>query len=282
MAKDDNSDFGTWPLLCDARALVAKYCKSETLAENLILDYERKGRIAHVSYHEQDQHFRGINPRPWGTSAANVYYPVDWENSTVSYVRGEPQDKSNIVLEAVLDEAGYLPPNLVYQIQLVRLCPEHLFAMLRELKLLPPDEEAWSAAAPKPTASNAERVAAGLTSSAPKPVVEKRSTKKWLEYAIEQRRDELIGLKPQTAAKKLALWMKQELYDPQKPVGWHRLKNIGRESDLLPVKATGKRPQSDRESDRKATAVGKRSLSLASNDRKTTEKATAKRPKDNR
>src|SRR5262245_26985497 len=71
-----------------------------------------------------------------------------------------------------------------------------------------------------------------LANSTSEPPAEKRPTKEWLEYAINQQRDELAGLKTQTAAKRLAKWMAAGLYNPEKPVGWHRLKNIGRELEL--------------------------------------------------
>jgi hypothetical protein len=88
---DNDHNAEEWLLLCDARALVARYCKSETAAERLLLEFARKGQFLRYRFYQsdardkaifhpadtRDKALRGIDPRIWGSSNDAVRVIVD-------------------------------------------------------------------------------------------------------------------------------------------------------------------------------------------------------------
>jgi hypothetical protein len=109
----------------------------------------------------------------------------------------------------------------------------------------PGTEDPVSAAAAVTSTSSAEEKPSKPAAAAGGPKVEKaaggkieeelRSTKPWIEHAIGQQRAELVGLSTKAAAEKLAGWMRQGLYSPQRVVGWNRIRAIAKELKLLPI-----------------------------------------------
>jgi hypothetical protein len=140
-----------WPLLFEVRAFVAQYCKSASVAEQLILDHAKRGHFRRYRWHEMEggPSTRGISPDRWGVSKPEIglHIIVDFDNSTVTYLRVEPGSYAfTLALEDRLE--GFLPPPS-YQIRLVRLHCSEVLSMLRAVGLLPPLTELES----KPAAS---------------------------------------------------------------------------------------------------------------------------------
>ena len=51
---DDFSIGEEWPLLCDVRAFVTRYCKTETAAQELLLEFARKGHFKRYRWYAPD------------------------------------------------------------------------------------------------------------------------------------------------------------------------------------------------------------------------------------
>jgi hypothetical protein len=151
---DDNSTGEEWTLLCDARALVVRYCKSETTAQELLLDFAGKGYFKRYHWFAPDSPRErtgaGIDPRLWGTSSECVEIVVDWDASCVTYARKFPSDRFGLMLIQGLRD--FLPADPQCRMLLVRLHRDDLLAMLRAAGLLEPMAEAApkEAVAPEP------------------------------------------------------------------------------------------------------------------------------------
>src|SRR5262245_2208072 len=95
-ADDTSKPDDDWLLLCDVRTLVAQYCKSPCSAERLIMEYARKGHFKSYRFHDStgptERGGPGISPTSWGAAypKLGVCVAVDFANSTVTWMRGEP------------------------------------------------------------------------------------------------------------------------------------------------------------------------------------------------
>jgi hypothetical protein len=121
-------------LLVDVRALVAQACKSRSEAERLIIEYANKGHFKRV---------RGtggyIDPRHWGfcDPGLGFFIPVNFDTSTVEYVR-LPADKATSYLlrqqmDELLQKDFYGPPHEA--MRLVRLWRSEVLSMLTKAGL---------------------------------------------------------------------------------------------------------------------------------------------------
>jgi hypothetical protein len=129
---DHNNIFDEWLLLHDVLELVAQHCKSTRGAERLVIDRAQKGHFTQCRF-EGDY----ISPRSWGAAYPKIglYVSVDWDSSSVIYVRGEPTSYAfTLALQEILE--GFLPPPL-QQMHLVRLAPGEVLSMLRNIGLMP-------------------------------------------------------------------------------------------------------------------------------------------------
>jgi hypothetical protein len=157
-ARDDDV---IWLLLCDVLALTVSFCRTPDAAKWLLLETAHNGEFPHYRWRQSknkslrgaDPQHRGIDPRFWGKSAGSVHYPVDWENSTVAYVRleGSPYSLEGVILEQLGD---FLPAEPYFQINLVCWPLRDVLKMLHQAGLLldasafkPPSNSATSAAA---------------------------------------------------------------------------------------------------------------------------------------
>jgi hypothetical protein len=132
-----------WLLLRAARDLVAKYCGgSASAAERLIIEYAQAGYLKRYRGHGE----RLIVPRHWGFSDPHLglYTPVDFDNSTVSYVNAGPvSETTKLMMEDAiehLEKVVELPPP-VFQMCLVHLDRDEVLSMLRKAELLELSEE---------------------------------------------------------------------------------------------------------------------------------------------
>src|SRR5262245_28823615 len=83
-----------WPLLSAVLAFVAQLCKSQPAGKDLILEFARKGHFTQYRYYSSDDgsSARGIPPTSWGAwdPKIGLCVLVDFETSTVTYIRLEP------------------------------------------------------------------------------------------------------------------------------------------------------------------------------------------------
>ena len=140
-----------WLLLREVRDLVAKYCGgSVPEAERLIIEYAQKGHFRACRFHG-DRSASLIQTRHWGAMhpELGLCIPVDFDNSTVTYMRREPpSETTKLMMEDVhenLDQVLELPPP-VFQMRLVRLSRDQVFSMLRMEGLLESSEQPSAAA----------------------------------------------------------------------------------------------------------------------------------------
>jgi hypothetical protein len=183
------------PLLCDARALVAKHTRREPSAAQLLLDFY----AAPYGYRYQSvtefaetgsRPGRGIDPGCWrgsvGSRRLGKHVVVDWENNTVTEFRTAPDldasPRPDLIVGALELMREFLPVEPVYQIRLVRLCTRDVFAALRWAGLVPPAD-----APPTPAATPASPLPTSAQSPArpgrPKPKRVKVAS--WLPDAID-------------------------------------------------------------------------------------------------
>jgi hypothetical protein len=130
---DDFSIGEEWPLLCDVRAFVTRYCKTETAAQELLLEFARKGHFKRYRWYAPDAQRQlregaGIDPRLWGGPAV----VVDWDNSCVTYVRPGLRE---LRLDLYNELRDFLPADPQYRMLLVRLHRDDVLAMLRAVGL---------------------------------------------------------------------------------------------------------------------------------------------------
>ena len=142
-------------LLCDARALVAQYTKTEPSAEQLLLDFYAEAKTPYgYQYQSADREFaepgsrpgRGIDPGTWRGSAwtrrLGKRVVVDWQNNMVTEFRTAPDlddsPRPDLLVKALQLMREFSPVEPVYQIRLVRLHTRDVFAALRWAGLLPP------------------------------------------------------------------------------------------------------------------------------------------------
>jgi len=130
-----------WLLLRAVRDLVAEHCGGSTSeAEQLTIEYAQKGHFTTCRFHG-DKTDKLILPRHWGAMHPEVglCIPVDFDNSTVTYMRGAPSSETaKLKMEEVdekLEQVLELPPP-VFQMRLVRLSRDQVFSMLRMEGLL--------------------------------------------------------------------------------------------------------------------------------------------------
>jgi hypothetical protein len=144
---------GEWLLLCEVRALVAKYCnKSIEAAETLLLEFAHQGHFKSCRWYDSQigPGMQGISPRHWGKEAGNLRIVVDWTESTVTYTRFEPCRGS---LDELLMELlhNFMPTDSILQIKLVRLRRSEVLTML--VGLLPKVASPISQTLPEPIAA---------------------------------------------------------------------------------------------------------------------------------
>jgi len=191
-------------LLYNVRALVAQRTHSPPEAERLIIEHAQNGHFTECRYRGD----RYIPPGQWGVCYRKfgLWIPVDFDNSTVSYVREAPPSETvKLVWEDVLEALeklareerekekkkkplrlrskngpiSFLPPPL-FQMTLVCLARNEVLSMLRKAQLLGPSEQLPAlepSASPKappasqqvvpPEAPPQQQVAAGEAKSAP-------------------------------------------------------------------------------------------------------------------
>ena len=139
---DERSASDEWMLLRDVRAFVAQHCGgSDDAAENLILEYAAQGYFKSCRWHQEEPSgpfARGIASRSWGFASPllGLYIPVDFANSTVTWMRGEAGNCGLTAwVEDKLEAAGHLPPYDYFQITLVRLRRSDVLSMLQKVGL---------------------------------------------------------------------------------------------------------------------------------------------------
>jgi len=164
-------------LLYDVRALVAQRTHSLPEAERLTIEFAQRGHFTKWDYRGD----RYIPPEQWGRCypKLGLSCPVDFDNSTVSYVyEGPPSETVNLVWEDVWEEVekfarelaqekrekklrrrrhpqarsspvrrrsaapspSFLPPSF-FQMALVGLARDEVFLMLRKARLLGSSEQ---------------------------------------------------------------------------------------------------------------------------------------------
>jgi hypothetical protein len=176
MYRDDEHRI-IWLLLRDTLTLVASCCSIEA-AKRLLLEHAHNGGFLRYSWHQSEESLRGPNPQHrgigpgfWGVSRGSVHYPVDWENSSVAYVRFavSPYSPEGAVLEK-LAEAGVLPVEPYSRIDLVRLPLHDVLMMLHRAGLLPDASRSTPSSAPisAPPAASPESLSAATSAAAPK------------------------------------------------------------------------------------------------------------------
>ena len=131
----DTSTSSELMLLYAVRALVARCCGLIPEAERLILHYANKGHFKHFGGSGQV-----IDPRHWGACDEELgfYIPVDFERSTVKYVRLPAAQATSYTTRLRLDD--HLEPfyGAAYaEMREASLARDQVFSMLRELELLP-------------------------------------------------------------------------------------------------------------------------------------------------
>jgi hypothetical protein len=90
-------------LLYEVRALVAQRTHSFPEAERLITEFAQRGHFTKCSYRGD----RYIPPGQWGVCVPKLglLCPIDFDNSTVSYVyEGPPSDTAKLVWEDVWED----------------------------------------------------------------------------------------------------------------------------------------------------------------------------------
>jgi hypothetical protein len=132
-----------WLLLREVRDLVAKYCGgSIPVAERLIIEYARKGHFRQC----RGLGDRLIPPQHWGAMHLNLGFcvSVDFDNSTVTYVRVDPpSETTKLMMEDVyehLEKVVGLPPP-AFRMHLACLARDEVFSMLRKAGRLELSEE---------------------------------------------------------------------------------------------------------------------------------------------
>lgn len=128
----NNNTADEWVLLHDVRELVAQCCRSTRGAEWLVIDRARKGLF--TQYRFEGDH---ISPRSWGAAYPKIglHVPVDWNCSSVLYLRGKPTSYAfTLELEEMLEE--FLPPP-IQEMHLVRLARAEVLSILRNAGLMP-------------------------------------------------------------------------------------------------------------------------------------------------
>jgi hypothetical protein len=129
---DDFSTGEEWWLLHDVRAFVIRYCKTVTAAQDLLLEFARKGHFRRYRWHAPagERGGIGIDPRLWGGPPV----VVDWDNSCARYERKVPS--ADFEQAALLALRDFLPADSQQRMLLVRLHRDDVLAMLRAVGLL--------------------------------------------------------------------------------------------------------------------------------------------------
>jgi hypothetical protein len=235
-----NDDPNIWRLLADEYAFIAGLAKSEKLADELVRSFLEEGEI--------DRDGR-VRYRIWQVRALPGGAPSPYDGA---FWQSDPERGIHCEIDHRNSSAHWTGPasaewkasgrkTAEYQVVMIRLNHSVVLDFLMGVGLLPLAEQpAFKSEQPQivgslvvAESSDAATVAGAIKCPAAEPI---RSPTEWIEYAIEQNREQLIGMSVRAASKELAKWMGDGRYSPRKPIGWSRIKTIATDTDLLPIK----------------------------------------------